>query len=1035
MTSEPRRSRRLLSLALLGLLLSSGASVAKSPTERDVAVNPRPLGPAERAAVQLAIDYFERGPVAWHERLAADAPLARLETQAALAEIEVRAGVARGADWRLQTPTISGDTAVFSVEFPTGQEEVLELRLVREGTNPEPAEGEGSAWMIHSIHSLVDPVREESLDLGVAVRPSLRLEPVWWSALLLLLVAALWILTPRRGHLRLWPALVLVAAGLLLPACRTTDDAPDVDSPHSELARLGELLPLRKAMTGTSGGAIGPLLEAAPTEGIAGAAAQAWNAALLLQEYRLDEAEAVLDSLQHELPLADLLRARMAAFRGEVDRTPALYEHALGRGIDHDGLRLEAADVFSYLGIDDDAEIYYRYLGENGSREVQVYYNLARLAAIMDDREAGEQYFERGWALEPVERSELFDDPLLAWLCTRDRLFQVLQLDRVEEPATALPLEERDPMALPADTRARISGNTLRLSHRGADLVVPAGGVLAGPEVPTAPADAVSRRERSEALGEVERLRDQSGSASLDRPLARRQRALAARALFEEKRWAELDELTADLDQVDGHLDPIVTQLRARALIELGEETKALRLLIRLAKGSLNDRLTAPATLYQLAEILVERQQFDLAIRLLEKAEAKAVRSFARQRIRQVKMMKDLAEDSEVYWSDHFEVHYPPATGERYARQIAVILEEELKRLRRWIPLQDPEVIKVDLFPLRRFLNSYAAGIAVAGIYDGRVRVPFADLKSLHPELIAILSHELAHAMIAQATHDNAPRWFHEGLAQHTEMVQNTINPVPDLHAAGHSLSLPVVQEILGGFAEPQFVDLSYSQAAWTLHFIEDSQGRQGIHRLLEAFARGESTEEAIRSALETSVPEFDQAFWAWSFDDAPPVWPTSLRRYDEEAHLAEVTSAAQRKVPSLAGSTFGRGQPSRLFTQEQKVSMRDWHFDYNRNVADVRTQLSPVIAFVRAGKPNPEIRQTCKQLSIDLTRLLHHDTALSSPDPAVNRSLRKAFQAFEEMSRACQRGRATDMQIHLKQGERALGTAARALQRHGLQP
>lgn len=105
------------------------------------------------------------------------------------------------------------------------------------------------------------------------------------------------------------------------------------------------------------------------------------------------------------------------------------------------------------------------------------------------------------------------------------------------------------------------------------------------------------------------------------------------------------------------------------------------------------------------------------------------------------------------------------------------------------------------------------------GIYDGKVRVPFADAPSLHPQLVSILSHEVTHAMIAEHTHDQAPHWFQEGLAQHLETSAAVVNPIPDLVKSDRILAFSVLEDVLSGFSEAQFVEIAYDQSAWFLHF------------------------------------------------------------------------------------------------------------------------------------------------------------------------------------------------------------------------
>ena len=107
------------------------------------------------------------------------------------------------------------------------------------------------------------------------------------------------------------------------------------------------------------------------------------------------------------------------------------------------------------------------------------------------------------------------------------------------------------------------------------------------------------------------------------------------------------------------------------------------------------------------------------------------------------------------------------------------MLEAERKRLQRWIPLTSSKVTEVHLLPFNDFRAGYSPTLEILGLYDGKIRVPLGETPNFEePFFVALLTHELAHAMIAERTGDNAPRWFHEGLAQHVQMLQGRLNPV-----------------------------------------------------------------------------------------------------------------------------------------------------------------------------------------------------------------------------------------------------------------
>ena len=1030
---QPTRPRFTTSTLLLLLAIVLPLHAKK------VAEAPRELSDAERAGFQLALDYFEEGPSAWWDQLASSAPLRELGREAALAEIEVRVGATPEASWTMRTPAPRYDktTVLFTIDYPSGHDQALVLSLIQE-----------DEWKIATLKGLEDPVaqlpifnRFSSTYPTAPETGSTSLSEIHPAPFLAGLVA-IWLMIlslANRKNSSDQILLSLLGAALVLSACSKnleTEEEPAQDG--SGVVELRELLPLRQALTSRDPRNIEELFAAAPSSGPAGEVALAWQAAQLTQELRLDEAKEILESLgsQTSFPLVDLTRARLALLSGDNLDIPPLYDRAMSQGIDHDGLRLEAAAVFGYLGLDEDAEILYLQLGEMGSRDPEVFYALAQLAALRDDPEDGEAYFKIGWELEPVEREELFNDPILAWLCTREGLFKILELNQTQEPSVSRSLEDRNPVPFPLSADAYLSGDVLRVAYHDADLTVLGGGVLAPEEIRVATADEVTRREREEALSQLDTLTQMVASGAVSRPAVRQEVLSAARALAEADRWQDLISLTNGLKPSNPRMDPTLGRLRARALTKSGRDSEALNLLAAAARNNLGNRLTAPAVLYQLAEILISREELKLAERLLIKAQNLSSRNFTRTRIAQVRMMQRLVKDSETFESKHFRIRYPRRTGERYASQVSHVLEEEYRRLLKWIPLEKHEPIDVDLFPFEEFMDSYSRGVSIVGLYDGRVRVPFADLRSLHPQIVTILTHEIAHAMIAEQTGDRAPKWLHEGLAQHVEMVQVDVNPVPDLYEISRVFTLPVVQAILGGFAETQFVDLSYRQAAWAIHFIESAHGVRGIHRLLGAFADGDNTEQALASALETNVDEFDQAFWLWSTTKAPALWPTKLRRYDEEAFLAEITTSSKSSaIPRLGKQGFGRDRPDPRAAKDRQLAMHKWHQVYSRKIDPIRPQLGTVINYVRGQINDPEVVSTCSTLARELGLVLQEERVMQTQDTDLNKSLKLAFEAFVYMAQACQRGHTSVMTNQLEKGQNGLRGVAAALSHYGLKP
>ena len=838
------------------LLLLVGTCLLASATPASPVGGPRPLSPAEVAAVELAVGYLADGPDAWLDRLAADSALAAIGREAARAELGVRAGPPEDAHWQLQTPTPGQpeNRAIFSIEFPSGLGDTLAIDLL-------PVDG---GWQIDRLLCLAEPWASAAvmppshvalLSSPPPVQPDKGPER---SALLvvigLVLLAARVLRRSGWGRRAGAAGLLVAAAGLavlvFLPGCRGAAAPAPPATPRAEAAgvlRLGPLCPLRRALAlGAPESELEVLFAAAPSDGPLDVAASLWRAELAMQQTDTSRAADVLAILpgQDLVPLASLLRARLAFVRNQPNEVIEAYDMALRSGPDHDGLRMEAADAAGILGESGEMEIGYDLLVESRSRLAQVYYQQAAFAAFLGKEEEGTRFLRLAWRMHPIERRWLLASPLLAALATRPDVFPLFELGSPADPVIAPPAGERQPLAWPKQAQLWTTGSVLHVEIASARLTVPAGAPMAPAWTLALSAADEHRLAEEEALARLPLLlEERRGVTGLANPRWRAEVLATATTLSRHNRWAEILDLT---DGIDGtHLEPVpseLVQLRAEALTRSDHTREARNLLIHLAKSNLVNRRRDPSALYQLSALMEKDGDYDVALQLVHKGDAMSPIYRNPGRVRQLEMMRRLATSSAEMETEHFRLVYPRLTGDRYAKQLGRVLEDEYRRLSRWIPTPPGPRIDVQLYPAMEFLQAYAGAALAVGIFDGQVKVPFADLRSLDPELVAILSHEVGHAMIARATDDQAPRWFQEGLAEHIQMSQDWANPFPDLEVTSRVLAFPVIEPILAGFAEAQLIELAYGEAAWVVHYIEARHGVTGIHRLLDAFRAGMDT-------------------------------------------------------------------------------------------------------------------------------------------------------------------------------------------------
>lgn len=1058
MPNHSRLCCLVLTLALAGagpVCAAPGAPGDGGPLERPA--KPRELSEAERAAVKLAVAYLQRGPEAWWERLADGAPLRRLGRPAALAEIAARVGPPEGAAWQLATPGPSFDrrTAVFSLELPSGLDETVILHLVQEG-----------GWKIAGLRTsadppaTVDPLATALLSEAPSVPRSPTPEPAesfpFQAVALALFGLGLagggGVLLLARAGKRLpaagsgAAALLSLAAGVWLWSMDSgpSQPAPRLERPIEEtpFVRLGALAPLRAALAaGTDRSEIERLLSKQQQDPRLRDVQALWRAQYLLLESDLNAAGTVLEGFPSptEYPLADLLHARLGFHRLQREETAWTYRSAFKKGLDHDVLRLEAAAAEALTNQEDLAEDEIKDLLAMGSRLSEPWYGTAQIAVAHGKMEEAETLLRQAWGLLPIPRSELFDNPILAFLATRPQLFPLFELDNPEEPRPTLaPGDLRAPLVLPPGVQAATCGRALRLTLGGAELLVPGGALLAPAQAAVEDAETWSRHGEARALAALPSLAASTAGTGALQPRHLRVAELAGRALAEQNRWGELIELTEPVVAEIERAPAILVRLRAQALRKVEREGDARQLLIQLAGADLAKRRPTPGTLFELAELFAAAGEYDTAIQLSEKADSQLPEPRGARRRKQLEQDRDLTASYATYRTEHFEVRYPKATGETYARGVGFVLEQERRRLSYWIPQTGKRRIEVHLFPVLNFFESYGGDIAVLGLFDGKVRVPFADLRSLHPGLLAILSHELAHALIAEATHDQAPHWLQEGLAEHVEMGMGRLNPLPDLARNGRALSFPTIDPILSGFAEPQLVDLAYSEAAWTVQLIETRFGVGAIHRLLAAYGKGRPTAQALTEACGLSPAELDRALWQWGTTEAPQSRSLEVRRYDLEyqALLERERKQEMATVMRLGVSEEARQEIDRRQRQaeEQRRRMADWHAGYAARAAAIQRALTPILKRYRENAPVDAV-PACSELSAVASEMLADPGLLVSPDPHVNETLRTTYKILADLGDACRSGRKNEIRFLIVEVDRAAREAARALAPYQLKP
>src|SRR5581483_9990159 len=621
--------------------------------------------------------------------------------------------------------------------------------------------------------------------------------------------------------------------------------------------------------------------------GEAGRVADLWKAQWDLQQNRTSSVSAALRGFPSpgEYPLAEILKGRLALTKSDESSSVVAYEHAVNLGPGRDGLWLETAQALFALGFEDRAASYLRRLDRIGSRKPDALYMLSLLAAQKNKNDDAEALLKKAWAMRPTVRSQLVEAGVLWSVLRRESTVNVIGLSSPDEATFAAPGVSTHPIALPPNADAWVSGEFLHVQIGGQELGVPGGASIAPPGTRIADAAQWQRDRDEHAVRDLPQLLASAGEGAFAQPASRERIVRAANALAKRNRWDDLLKLTDNMAPSSEHVPPELFFLRAQALEHSERTIDAIHLLKALAASKVLQRQNDAQAVMELGESLAALDEYDLAIKMLDKAQAMHSSAIVDDRVRQIQMNKRLATAYTTVTTPHFELHVPQEISGPMAETLGKILENELARLQSWIAVPEFKRTVVNIVWWEDFRDIYTGSDFIVGFYNGKITLPFAGVESFDPEVVGILSHELSHAMIAQKTKDQAPHWFQEGLAQRIEMKDHSPNAFR-MYTDDRLLAVTLLDPVLRGAPDPDMISEAYVEAQTIIRYIEAKYGKAGVGRMMDSFRGGATTEDAIRDLTGGSVAQFDHDFRAWGqttgkvFEDSIPV------RYDHDADI-----------------------------------------------------------------------------------------------------------------------------------------------------
>jgi tetratricopeptide (TPR) repeat protein len=209
--------------------------------------------------------------------------------------------------------------------------------------------------------------------------------------------------------------------------------------------------------------------------------------------------------------------------------------------------------------------------------------------------------------------------------------------------------------------------------------------------------------------------------------------------------------------------------------------------------------------------------------------------------------------------SSHFTLRYEGSQAADSLRaQILAILESDYRDLSNDLGVT-PKNIFVSLYTDEAFFDVTHAAAWTSALNDGKIRIPISGARSVTPEMASVLRHELTHSFVAQITHNHAPAWLNEGVAQLEQgMSTGAIGQrLASLYASGHQVPLNQLEGEFQGYSTAE-ASVAYAESLAAVEYISNTYGLSDVARLLQRLGEGQSLESAMRSTIHAGYAELE---------------------------------------------------------------------------------------------------------------------------------------------------------------------------------
>lgn len=222
--------------------------------------------------------------------------------------------------------------------------------------------------------------------------------------------------------------------------------------------------------------------------------------------------------------------------------------------------------------------------------------------------------------------------------------------------------------------------------------------------------------------------------------------------------------------------------------------------------------------------------------------------------------------------SQHFSISYEGSENRKAADDVLQILSRAYRDVGSELNAYPSRPIHVVLYTREKYSKVTLAPDWAGAIYDGKIRVPISgrDLSKDEERMLErTLRHEYTHAVVHVVGGLGVPIWLNEGLAMYYEtdrkererQARNDRDVLAGEVRMGKRPSVSALPSRFTSMTDHDEVSRAYMVSRAFVYWMADEYREARLERLLEAYAEGKPTAQAIKDVYNKSLEELE-ALW-----------------------------------------------------------------------------------------------------------------------------------------------------------------------------